>query len=127
MVRLFRRSKIILGLGGIGWSPDLKNVKARDFDGPAVGTAVYLTSYNPELAEHFDIGKEIGCFSSADECVEVAQDLLANQGRRQSIAQRGRERCLRAHTWVGRFERVLEVLGVLGDGADSRAKAMRSQ
>jgi len=113
VIRLFRRSKIILGLGGIGWSPDLKNVKARDFDGPAVGSAVYLTSYNPELAEHFDIGQEICCFSSADECVEVAQDLLANQSRRQSIAQRGRERCLRAHTWVGRFRRVLEVLGAL--------------
>jgi spore maturation protein CgeB len=108
-----RRSKIILGLGGIGWSADLKNLKGRDFDAPAVGTAAYLTSFNPELGEHFDIGKEICCFSSPDECVDVAQDLLANQSRRQSIAQRGRERCLRAHTWGKRFERVLEGLGVL--------------
>jgi hypothetical protein len=38
--------------------------------------------------------------------------LLPNESRRQSFAQRGRERCLRAHTWVRRFERV-EVLGVL--------------
>ena len=112
IIRLWQRSKIILGMGGIGWSADLKNVKGRDFDAPAVGTAAYLTSYNPELAEYFDIGKEICCFSSPDECVEVAQDLLANESRRQSIAQRGRERCIRAHTWVRRFERVLEVLGL---------------
>jgi hypothetical protein len=113
VIRLYRRSRVILGLGGIGWSVDLKNVKGRDFDAPAVGTAAYLTSYNPELAEYFDIGKEISCFSSLDECVEVAQDLLADQTRRQDIAQRGRERCLGAHTWVRRLERVLEVLGLL--------------
>jgi glycosyltransferase involved in cell wall biosynthesis len=113
VIRLYRRSKIILGLGGIGWCAELKNVKGRDFDSPALGTAVYLTSFNPELAEHFDIGKEICCFSSPDECVEVAQELLANESRRQNIAQQGRVRCLRAHTWVMRFERVLEVLGVL--------------
>jgi hypothetical protein len=113
VIRLWRRSKIILGLGGIGWSPDLKNVKGRDFDAPAVGTAVYLTSYNPELAEHFDIGKEICCFSSPDECVEVAHQLLADESWRQDIAQRGRERCLRQHTWIKRFERVLGALGVL--------------
>jgi len=113
VIRLFRRSKIILGLGGIGWSADLKNVKGRDFDAPAVGTAAYLTSFNPEIAEHFDIGQEICCFSSVDECVEIAQSLLADEARRLSIARQGRERCLRAHTWARRFERVLEVLGVL--------------
>jgi spore maturation protein CgeB len=113
VITLLRRAKVILGLGGIGWSADLKNVKGRDFDAPAVGTAAYLASFNPELADYFEIGKEICCFSSPDECVEVAQELLANESLRQRVALRGRERCLRSHTWVARFERVLKLLGVL--------------
>jgi hypothetical protein len=112
VVRMYQRSKIILGMGGIGWSADLKNVKGRDFDVPAVGSAVYLTSYNPELTEHFELGKEICCYSSVDECVELAQELLADEPRRAAIARRGRERCLRGHTWVHRFCRVLDILGI---------------
>jgi hypothetical protein len=113
VVDLFRRSKIVLGLGGIGWSRDLKNVKGRDFDAPAVGTAVYLTSFNPELADYFRIGEEILCYSSEDECFELAQWMLSDERRRKAIALAGRQRCLREHTWAHRFQKVLQVLGTL--------------
>jgi spore maturation protein CgeB len=113
LVQLFRRSKIVLGMGGIGWSEDLKNTKGRDFDAPAVGTASYLTSYNPELADLFDIGREIVCFSNADECYEIARQLLMDEPMRQAIARAGRKRCLQQHTWIHRFEHVLDVLGIL--------------
>jgi hypothetical protein len=113
LIGLFRRSKIVLGLGGIGWSEDLKNTKGRDFDAPAVGTAAYLTTYNPELADLYDIGREIVCFSNADECYETALRLLTDEPIRLAIARAGRERCLREHTWIHRFERVLDVLGIL--------------
>jgi hypothetical protein len=112
VIRLYRRAKIILGMGGIGWSADLKNVKGRDFDVPALGSAVYLTSYNPELTEHFDLGKDICCYSTVDECVELAQSLLADETKRVAIARQGRERCLQQHTWIHRFARVLEILGI---------------
>jgi hypothetical protein len=110
--RLYQRSKIILGMGGIGWSADLKNVKGRDFEMPAVGNAVYLTSYNPDLTEHFDLGREICCYSTVDECFELAHALLANETKRVAIARQGRRRCLREHTWVHRFRRILELLGI---------------
>jgi glycosyltransferase involved in cell wall biosynthesis len=114
VVDLYRRSKIVLGLGGIGWSEDLKNTKGRDFDAPAVGMAPYLTSFNPELAALFEIGREIVCFSTADECYEMALRLLKEEQMRLAIARAGRDRCLREHTWERRFERILDVLGILG-------------
>lgn len=112
LVDVFRRSKIILGLGGIGWSQDLKNTKGRDFDAPTIGMAPYLTSYNPELAELFEIGREIVCFSNLDECYEATRRLLADEPLRVAIAKAGRARCLRQHTWQHRFERVLTALGI---------------
>lgn len=100
-----------MGSEGIGWSPDLKNVKCRDFDGPCIGA--YVTSYNPDLAEMFRIGEEIACYSTPDEAVEVLRDLLRNPGKREHLARRGRERCVAEHTWKHRFETVLGLLGVL--------------
>jgi spore maturation protein CgeB len=111
MVALMQRSKIILGLGGVGWSPDLKNVKGRDFDAPCIGA--YVTSFNPDLAAFFRIGEEIACYSTPDEAVEVVRDLLRNDERRARLAQRGRARCIAEHTWKHRFESVLRLLGVL--------------
>jgi hypothetical protein len=111
MTALMRRAKIILGLGGIGWSPDLKNVKGRDFDAPCIGA--YVTSFNPDLAEMFRIGDEIACYSTPDEAVEVVRDLLRNPEKRARLARRGRERCIAEHTWKHRFETVLHLLGVI--------------
>lgn len=110
MIALMQRSKIILGLGGVGWSPDLKNVKGRDFDAPCVGP--YVTSFNPDLAGMFRMGEEIACYSTPDEAVEVARELLREDDKRIRLAQRGRERCLAEHTWRHRFETVLRLLGV---------------
>jgi hypothetical protein len=110
MVRLMQRSKIILGLGGIGWSEDLKNVKGRDFDAPCVGP--FLTSYNPDLAPFFRMGEEIACYSSRDEAVELARELLSVPKRRRDMAHASRARCLAEHTWTQRFETVLKILGV---------------
>ena len=113
LVRLFRRSKIVLGHGGIGWSEEIKNTKGRDFDAPAVGMGAYLTSFNPELTEFFDVGREILCYSSIDECYEVASRLLRDDLLRRQVARAGRDRCLREHTWVSRFEHILSLLGTL--------------
>jgi hypothetical protein len=110
MIATMQRAKIILGLGGIGWSPNLKNVKGRDFDAPCIGA--YVTSFNPDLAEMFRIGEEIACYSTPDEAIEVVRALLKDPEARRSLAARGRARCLAEHTWGHRFERVLELLGI---------------
>lgn len=112
MVDLFRRSKVILGHGGVGWSKELRNLKARDFDAPCTGSGVYITSYSSELAEFFEIGREILCFDNEDEAVELIRQILADESRRRSVAALGRARCLREHTWTERFRSVTTLLGL---------------
>jgi hypothetical protein len=110
MLTLMQRSKVILGLGGIGWSEQLKNVKGRDFDAPCVGT--YLTSYNPDLTPSFEIGREILCYSNVDEAVEQARQLVSDSALRRRLARRGRDRCVAEHTWLTRYRSILTYLGI---------------
>jgi spore maturation protein CgeB len=107
------RSRINLGMGGIGYSQRLVNLKGRDFEIPAVGRGVYLTSYNPDLAEHFDVGREILCYGNEDEAIELIRHYLDRPDEARRIARRGRERCLREHRWRHRFETVCRILGTL--------------
>jgi spore maturation protein CgeB len=113
LVKIICRSRINLGLGGIGYSEWLTNVKGRDFEIPCTGGGLYLTSYNPDLALHFDIGKEIVCYRTHDEIVELIRYYLAHSDEAVQIARRGRERCLREHRWLHRYIRICQVLGIL--------------
>jgi spore maturation protein CgeB len=110
MVTTMQRSRVILGLGGIGWSEQLKNVKGRDFDAPLVGA--YATSHNPDLAPFFSIGHEIATFSNVDEAVDVLRELVRDDDRRAALREAGRRRCLREHTWEARFRQIARTLGI---------------
>jgi spore maturation protein CgeB len=112
-VEILCRSRINLGMGGIGYSEWLTNVKTRDFEIPCTGGGMYLTSYNPDLALHFDIGKEIVCYRTADEMVELIRYYLGHPDEAEEIALQGRERCLREHRWLHRYIKICETLGIL--------------
>lgn len=99
--------------GGIGYSETLTNVKGRDFEIPGTGGGVYLTSFNPDLAQHFVVGREILCYRHRDELVELIDYYLAHPDEARSIADRGRARCLAEHRWLHRYQRVCEILGIL--------------
>ena len=113
IVKIFRGSKINLGMGGIGYSESLTNVKGRDFEIPAVGSGVYITSFNPDLAQHFHIGKEIVCYRNFEEMVELVRYYLRHPEEAQDIARKGRERCLSEHRWLHRYQKMLSIIGVL--------------
>ena len=108
------RSVINLGMGGIGMSESLTNVKGRDFEVPCNG-GMYLTSFNPDLALHFDVGKEIVCYRSRDELLELVRYYLEHSEEARAIGKAGRERCLREHRWIHRYLRICQVLGILED------------
>jgi spore maturation protein CgeB len=112
-VEIINRSRINLGMGGIGYSEELTNVKTRDFEIPGTGGGVYLTSFNPDLALHFEIGREIVCYRNADEMVELIRYYLAHEEEARAIALRGRQRCLAEHRWLHRYQRMAEILGIL--------------
>ncbi len=112
---VFNRSLINLGLGGIGYSESLTNIKGRDFDVPGTGGGMYLTSFNPDLALHYRIGKEIICYRNRDEMLELIRYYLARPEEAKEIARCGRERCLAEHRWLHRYKRICEVLGILAE------------
>lgn len=115
VVSIFNRSVINLGMGGIEYSEELTNVKGRDFEIPGTGGGMYLTSFNPDLAQHFGIGEDILCYRNRDEMLELIRYYLARPEEAAAIASRARERSLRAHRWLHRYEAMLRVLGVMAE------------
>lgn len=112
-IEIINRSQINIGMGGIGYSEELTNVKGRDFEIPATGGGMYLTTFNPDLAQHFVIGREIVCYRNREELVELIRCYLAHPDEARAIAEAGRERCLREHRWLHRYEQICRVLNIL--------------
>jgi len=116
-VEVMCRSRINLGMGGIGFAEDLTNVKTRDFEVPCAGGGVYLTSFNSDLAQHFDVGREILCYRNRDEMLELIRYYLARPEECRAVARRARLRSLAEHLWMHRFAAICGVLGVLPEEA----------
>jgi hypothetical protein len=115
VVEVACRSIVNLGMGGIGPAEYLTNVKGRDFEIPCTGGGMYLTSFNPDLSLHFEVGREIVCYRSRDEMLELIRYYLLHPEEVKRIAEAGRRRCLREHRWLHRYIKVCQVLGVLDD------------
>ena len=64
-------------MGGVGRTTKINHLKGRDFEVPMCGS-VYLTNFNPELADCFVIGHEIMCYGSFEECFEQINNILSN-------------------------------------------------
>ncbi len=109
MLTLYSRSKIILGMGGVGQTDAFKHLKARDFEVPMAG-GLYLTSFNPELADYYDIGREILCYSSPIECLDVITWILERDTIAESIRKRARLKSEQQHTWEKRIGSILQLL-----------------
>lgn len=112
MVRMYSRSKINLGFGGVDGLDETYCLKGRDFEIPMSG-GLYLTEYHPELERCFRLGEEIVTYRNFEELVAVICDLLANPAKADAIRQRGYRRALAEHTWEMRFEKVFRLVGVL--------------
>jgi hypothetical protein len=124
-VGVINRSAVNLGMGGVVHSETITNLKGRDFEIPGAGGGVYLTSFNPDLARHFDVGREILCYRNREEMVELIRQALKHPEESREIARRARERSLREHRWLHRYRRVLEILGILDDELRAPAAGRR--
>ncbi len=111
------RCRINLGLGDMHYSRWLTNLKGRDFEVPATGKGLYLTSYNSDLAQCFSIGREIQCYRGIDELIELVRYHLSNEDESAMMAMRAREHCVRAHQWKHRYITILQALGIVGADA----------
>lgn len=112
MPELFARSRIILGIGTIGHCSDFYGLKMRDFDGPMSGS-LYITNDNPDFYDLYEVGKEIIIYRNPEECAEKVVYYLSHQDEAEKIAKAGRERAAREHTWEKRFEKMMQVVGLI--------------
>ena len=117
VVEVYSRAQIVLGAGGVGHMTGVKHLKGRDFEVPMCG-ALYLTSYNPELADHFRIGEEILCYSSFEECADLAHWVLRCSDEANEIRQAALRRSLADHTWERRLQQLFSLWSPLVAGAD---------
>ena len=107
---IFRDSRINLGIGFATPSLTLTTVKARDFECPGAG-ACYLTSFNWELPQHYELGKEILCYRSVEELIEVYAYHRRRPETCLAIARAAHLRCLAEHTWERRFRKIFQQTG----------------
>jgi spore maturation protein CgeB len=111
LVRTFSRTKINLGFAGC-WTNEntserITQIRLRDFEVPMSG-GFYLTEYQDELEEFFEIDSEIACYRNKDELLEKIGFYLKRPDLRERIRSAGRRRCLSDHTWERRFEAVFK-------------------
>ncbi len=115
MIRSFSRARINLGFSSCGethrTAERVVQVRLRDFEVPMSG-GFYLVESVPELAEFFEIGREIVCYDGPDDLVDKVRYYLAHPEERTAIARAGRARCLRDHTWQGRLQSAFQTMGL---------------
>jgi len=112
-VALFSRSRISLGFLVVGdthrtWRP-LRQVRLREFEGPMSG-AFYVTGWLEELAEHYEVGREIVCYRSHGELADLCRHYLNHPEERERIRRAGHARARRCHSWRHRFEGLFDTL-----------------
>lgn len=110
MNTIYSRSLINLGFGFIGNS-SVTGLKGRDFEVPLMG-GLYLTTYNRELEDHFAIGEEIDCYRNEVELLTKLSYYLTHPDIALKIGTLGRMRCLRDHSWVNRFQKILTLISI---------------
>jgi spore maturation protein CgeB len=71
-----------------------------------------LTTYNWELALHYEIGKEILCYRTVEELIEVFSYHRRRPKLCLEIARAAYRRCLTDHTWEKRFRELFQHLGL---------------
>jgi hypothetical protein len=108
-IDLISRSKVVLGIGDVGHMSAVQHLKGRDFEVPMCG-AVYLTSYNPELADWYYIGQEILCYSSPQNCAEILGIVLQDENLQESIRKAALSKSRNDHTWETRIISILKLL-----------------
>lgn len=109
---LFKRARIVLGVGTVGHCDDVFTLKLRDFDAPMSG-ALYLTHRAPDLASLYQEGTEIECYASPEEAARKVHHYLAHPDELATIAAAGHAKALARDTWSHRLQTTLSRIGVL--------------
>lgn len=114
---MYSRSLISLGFSEVRdeLTGEIKrHVRLRDFEAPMSG-AFYLVGYQEELAEYYELDKEIVCYHDRSDVLDKVRYYLRHEQVAERIRQAGLARARRDHTWENRFRRLFEVIGLRVD------------
>jgi hypothetical protein len=111
MIRIYSKSRINLGFGGVEGHDEIFCLKGRDFEIPMSG-GFYLTEYHAELENVYDLGKEIAVYRGFDDLVGKIHWLLEHPEEADIIRAAGHRRALAEHSWEKRFEKIFSLMNV---------------
>lgn len=109
---LFKRARIILGVGTVGYCTDVYTLKLRDFDAPMAG-ALYVTHRNPDLTALYKEGEEIACYESEQECADVIRHYLSHPDQRSAVAHAGWRKAVSRDSWDVRIAQTFQKVGLI--------------
>ena len=104
LAAIYRSSRIVLAPHGL---LSRGGLTMACWNGPAQHACV-LTDRLEGIERYFTPGEEIATFEDTASLRETARNLIENEDRRQQIAEAGRGRVLRDHTFKNRAERLIE-------------------
>ncbi|MDZ8052243.1 MAG: glycosyltransferase [Aulosira sp. ZfuVER01] len=108
----FAQYEVIMNLSDV-WSDGfpgsklIPHVRLRDFEAPMCRTC-YLTGYTDEIAEFYQLGKEIDTYRYPDELLDKMRFYLHHLSQAEKLREAGYQRALRDHTWKRRFEQLFK-------------------
>lgn len=95
------------------WQKRIPLTKPRTFNSSAAGGFV-LTQMTYDLADYYEVGKEVASFNSTRELIEKIKYYLDHEEEREKIARAGYERTISDHTYERRYRDIFKRIG-LGD------------
>jgi spore maturation protein CgeB len=112
-VKIFNATQININLHSStyaqGVNPQGDFVNPRTYELAACG-AFQLVDHRSLLADQFEAGKEIAVFHNLDECLSLIEYFKAYPDEAKQIAEAGRKRVLRDHTYTHRMEEAVTIL-----------------
>jgi spore maturation protein CgeB len=113
-VPLVRGAAVNLGFTQMSLDPAQeypRQIRLRDLEIPMAG-GFYLAQNCPGLSCYFEIDREIAVWDSAKDIIDRCHYYLAHPEERKQIAEAGRLRALRSHTWLQRLSAMAARLGL---------------
>lgn len=101
MYKVLSKSKLCFNIHGDIAKKCAGNV--RLFEATGIGTCL-VTDWKENMANLFELDKEVVTYKSVDECIDKVKWLLANLAEAEKIAKAGKERTLRDHTIENRVK-----------------------
>jgi spore maturation protein CgeB len=88
-----------------------EQIKARNFEVPGCG-GFLLTGTAEDLEDYYDIINEVVCFEDVDDLIRKVRYYLHHEKERAAIAQASHQRTLCEHTYVDRFKKIFQGIGL---------------